>query len=62
MAHKPKIDQYFAPSKATLRGISLQAITCRQIELESCLNPLKTHEGMWFAIKKNFSLGCLFRF
>jgi len=22
MAHKPKIDQNFAPSKATLRGIS----------------------------------------
>jgi len=38
MAHKPKI--------ATLRGIPLQAITCRQIELESCSNPLKTREGM----------------
>jgi len=27
MAHKPEIDQNFAPSKATLRGISPQAIT-----------------------------------
>jgi len=42
----PKIDQNFAPSKATLRGISPQAITCCQIELESCSNPLKTCEGM----------------
>jgi len=46
MAHKPKIDQNFAPSKATLRGISPQVITRRQIELESCSNPLKTREGM----------------
>jgi len=46
MAHKRKIDQTFAPSNATLRGISPQAITRRQIELESCLNPLKTREGM----------------
>jgi len=42
MAHKPKIDQTFAPSKATLRVIFPQAITRRQIELESCSNPLKT--------------------
>jgi len=56
MAHKPKIDQDFAPSKATMRGISPQAITRRQIELESCSNPLKTREGMQFAIKKNFSV------
>jgi len=54
MAHKPKIDQSFASSKATLRGISPQAITRRQIELESCSNPLKTREGMQFAIKKTF--------
>jgi len=46
MAHKPKIDQNFAPSKATLRGISFQAITRSQIELESCSNPLKNREGM----------------
>jgi len=46
MAYKPKIDQNFAPSKATLRGISSQAITRCQIELESCSNPLKTREGM----------------
>jgi len=46
MAHKPKIDQHFAPSKATLGGISPQAIARRQIELESCLNPLKSREGM----------------
>jgi len=46
MAHKPNIDQNFAPSKATLRGISSQAITRRQIELESCSNPLKTRERM----------------
>jgi len=60
IAHKPKIDQNFAPSKATLRGISSQAIIRRQIELESCSNPLKTREGMWFSIKKKrFSLGCL---
>jgi len=39
---------------------TLQAITRRQSELESCSNPLKTLEGMWFAIKKLFSLGCLF--
>jgi len=45
MAHKLKLDQNFAPSKATLRGISPQAITRRQIEQESCLNPLKTREG-----------------
>jgi len=54
MAHKPKIDQNFAPSKDTLRGISSQAITRRQIKLESCSNPLKTREGMYFAIKKTF--------
>jgi len=29
MAHKPKIDQHFALSKATLWGISPQAITRR---------------------------------
>jgi len=46
MAHKPKIDQNFAPSKGTLRSISPQAITRRQIELESCSNSLKTREGM----------------
>jgi len=54
MAHKPKIDQNFAPSKATLRGISSQATTRCQIELECCSNPLKTREGMYFAIKKTF--------
>jgi len=59
MAHKPKIDQNFVPSKVTLGGISPQAITRRQIELESCSNPqnfrgLKTREGMYFAIKKTF--------
>jgi len=42
MAHKPKIDQNFAPSKATPGSIS----TRRQIELESCSNPLNTREGM----------------
>jgi len=41
MAHKQKIDQKFAPSKATLRGIKSQAITHCEIELESCSNPLK---------------------
>jgi len=46
MAHEPKIDLKFAPSNATLGGISPQAITRRQIELESCSNPLKTCEGM----------------
>jgi len=46
MAHKPKIDQNFAPSKVTLVGIPPQAITRRQIELESCSHPLKTREGM----------------
>jgi len=46
MTHKPKIDQNFASSKVTLGGISPQAITRRQIELESCSNPLKTREGM----------------
>jgi len=45
MAHKPKIDQNFALSKANLGGISPQAITRRQIELESCSNPLKICEG-----------------
>jgi len=45
MAHKPKID-HFAPSKVTLGGISPQAITRRQNELESWSNPLKTREGM----------------
>jgi len=39
MTHKPKIDQNFAPLKATLRGISRQVITLHQIELESCSNP-----------------------
>ena len=63
MAHKPKIDQHFAPSKVTLRGISSQAITRRQIELESCSNPPKTREGMQLEMKKKlFSLGCLFFF
>jgi len=61
MAHKPKIDQIFALLKVTLGGISPRAITRRQIELESCSNPLKTREGMQFAIKKKrFSLGCIF--
>jgi len=46
MALTPKIDQNFAPSKVTLGGILPQAITRRQIELESCSNPLKTREGM----------------
>ena len=46
MVHKPKIDQNFAPSKATLRGIFPQAIIRRQIKLESCSNPLKSGEGM----------------
>jgi len=36
MAYKPKIDQNFAPSKVTLGDITPQAITRRQIELESC--------------------------
>jgi len=45
MAHKPKIDQNFVPSKVTLAGIPLQAITRHQIELESCSSPLKTREG-----------------
>jgi len=43
MAHKPKTDQNFAPLKVTLVGILPQAITRRQIELESCSN-LKTRE------------------
>jgi len=46
MAHNPKIDQNLAPSKTSLGGISPQAITRRQIELESCSNPLKTREGL----------------
>jgi len=46
MAHKAKIDQTFAPIKATPREISPQAITRRQIELQSCSNPLMTREGM----------------
>jgi len=46
MAHKPKIDQNFAPSNTTLRGTSPQAITRCQIELESCSNHIKTREGM----------------
>jgi len=46
MAHKPKIDQHFAPSKVTLGGIPPQAITRCHIELESCSNPPKTREGM----------------
>jgi len=46
MAHKPKIDQRFAPSKVTLEGISPQAINRRQIELESCSNPPRTREDM----------------
>jgi len=48
MAQKTKIDQNCAPSKVTLGGISPQAITRRQIELEncSCSNSLKTREGM----------------
>jgi len=54
MAHKPKIDQNFAPSKVTLGGITPQAIIRHQIELEGCSNPLKTREGMQFAIKKTF--------
>jgi len=46
MAHKPKIDQNFAPSKVTLGGISPQAIPCHQVELKSCSNPLKICEGI----------------
>jgi len=54
MAHKPKVDQNFAPSRVTAVGILPQAITRCQIELESCSNPLKTREGMQFAIWKTF--------
>jgi len=54
MVHKPKIDQNFAPSKVTLGGISSQAISRRQIELESCSNPLKTREGTACSNKKKF--------
>jgi len=39
MPDKLRIDQNFAPSKTTLGGISPQAITRRQLELESCSNP-----------------------
>jgi len=46
MVYKPKSNQYFKTKKATVRGISPQAITRRQIELESYSNPLKTREGM----------------
>jgi len=46
MTHKPKFGQNFAHSKFTLGDIPLQAITRRQIELESCSNPPKTREGM----------------
>jgi len=46
MAHKPKIHQTFSPSKASLGGIWPKAITRRQMELDSCSNPLKTSEGM----------------
>jgi len=45
MAHKPKIDQNFAPSKTTLGGHFAPG-NRRQIELESCSNPLKTREGI----------------
>jgi len=45
MAHRPKMDQNFVSSKVTLGEISPQAITRRQIELESCSNPLKTSES-----------------
>jgi len=41
-----KLSKILLLQKVTLRGISAQAITCRQIELESCSNPLKTREGM----------------
>ena len=54
MAHQPKIDQNFSPSKVTLGGVPPQAITRRQNELESFSNLLKTCEGMQFAIKKTF--------
>jgi len=43
MAHNPNIDQNFAPSKATLWGVSPQARTRHQIELESCS---MTRKGM----------------
>jgi len=46
MAHRPKIHKNLAHSKVTLGGILPQAITCCQIELESCSNPLKTRESM----------------
>jgi len=46
MAHRPKIDHNFGPSKATLGVILPQAITRRQIELESCSISLRTREGM----------------
>jgi len=59
IAHKPKIDQNFAPSKVTLGGISPQAITRCQIELESCSNPLKLVKVCSLQYQKRFSLGCL---
>jgi len=46
MALIPKVEENFAPTKVTLGGISPQTITRRQIDLESCSNPLKTREGM----------------
>jgi len=42
MAHKPK----FCFLKSHSGGAFHQAITRRQIQLESCSNPLKTSEGM----------------
>jgi len=56
VAHKPKIDQNFAPSKVTFGGISPQAITRRQIELESCSNPLKLMKLCSLQQKKCFNL------
>jgi len=55
MAHKPKIDQNCAPSKVTLGGIPPQAVTHRQIELESCSNPLKQRFPTFFAARTPLS-------
>jgi len=56
MAQKTKIGKNYTPTNANPGYIIPMAITHQQIELESCLNPLKMRKVLLFAIKKIVSV------
>jgi len=52
MAQKTKIEKNPTPTKGSHGYFWPKAITCQQIELESCSNSLKMGKVLQFAIKK----------